>query len=206
MINIPDNHECYILLSKYHVPKNIIKHSEQVQKIAVYLASRLNKAGEHVNVKLVSAAALLHDIARPVDFKNYDNFNSEDVKVWKNIKRKYSGKHDIVGYNLLKDTYPEVAKIIKCHAYMTLTTKDAPKTWEEKIVNYADKRVSHEKIVTLKERFSEGKLRWKKEYPEKEERDTILVDRIHRKAEKEIFDKVQQNPEKLKNYIIKHNE
>ena len=46
------------------MPENIRRHTETVTKIAVFLAERLRSAGEPVNVPLVEAAGLLHDIAK----------------------------------------------------------------------------------------------------------------------------------------------
>ena len=40
-----------------------------------------------------------------------------------------------------------------------LDEKEKPKTWEEKLVYYADKRVMHERIVSLKERLADGHKR-----------------------------------------------
>ncbi|MEK7085852.1 MAG: hypothetical protein AAB953_02450, partial [Patescibacteria group bacterium] len=51
------------------------------------------------------------------------------------------------------------------------------KTWEEKILYYADKRVDHDKVVDLKKRFEEGR---KRNFTPKDDMELVL------KTEKEI--------------------
>jgi len=95
-----------------------------------------------------------------------------------------------------------VAIIIRKHQYSDLLY-DKPVAWEEKILNYADKRVAHSDIVSLDEREKEGNARWIKINPRindnKEESDQIR--KINQELEKEIFNIIGLNPEKLKSYM-----
>ncbi len=128
--------ECMALLSKYKMPENIVAHCTVVSKIAVFMAEKINERGGNVNVPLARAGALLHDIDKIIDIKNK------------------GGKHGLMAREILeKEGYPDVAKITESHTLHTILKEGALSTIEEKIVFYADKRVKHDKIVSLDERF-----------------------------------------------------
>ena len=130
---IPTREECLKILEENNVPDNIIAHSEKVLEVAMKLADLLERRGISVNRDMVAAAALLHD-----------------------VKKVGSKDHLIEGYKFIKSMgFPEVALVIRKHGLANLD-KDGfvPKTFEEKIVFYADKRVKHDRIVSVDERFS----------------------------------------------------
>ena len=136
-INIPTKKECIAILTKNKTPSNIIKHCKAVCKVAEDVAKKLIKKGIKVNKGLVAAAALLHDAER--------------------LKKNHVAR----GARLVKKLgYPEVANVISKHTLYKLKNNE-PKTIEEKIVFYADKRVKHDKIVTLEERYKDLKERYK---------------------------------------------
>ena len=65
--------------------------------------------------------------------------------------------------------YPEVGILIKKHGLKhSFHDEFTPKTWEEKVIFYSDKRVKNDKIVSLDERFEYIKQRYKREIVEKE--------------------------------------
>ena len=76
------------------------------------------------------------------------------------VKKLSKSDHVIEGYEFIKSLgFPEVAVIIRKHGLSHIDNDDfMPKTWEEKIVFYADKRVNHDKIVNLDERFDYREL------------------------------------------------
>jgi putative nucleotidyltransferase with HDIG domain len=131
MTKIPTKKECLAILKRNKTPSNVIKHSKAVCKVAENVANRLVKKKIRLNKKLVIAAALLHDIERAKD------------------------NHVVKGERLLKKLgFPEVAKVIKKHSLYKIEEKSRqPKTWEEKIVFYADKRCIGKNIVSLEKRF-----------------------------------------------------
>ena len=128
---IPTKEECLVLLNKNKTPSKIIEHSKAVCKVAEKIANKLIKKGIKLNKKLVTAAALLHDIERAKD------------------------NHVPKGAILLKKLgYPKVAQVTRKHSLYKLEQKNRqPKAWEEKIVFYADKRAMGNKIVSLEKRF-----------------------------------------------------
>ncbi len=172
-IKLPSRKECFNLLKKYNTPKNILKHSLAVNRFANQLANLLIVKGECINKTLVDRASLLHDIGK-----------------FEALSR--GGSHEEKGYEILKkEGFNEIANIVKKHSlFSVLNKKNAPVTWEEKIVFYADKRVNEDKIVTLEERINYLKERYgkNKKILKKIEAAEPLIYQI----EKELFDKINE--------------
>ena len=146
-MKIPTQKECLKILQENKVPDNIVAHLNAVCDFSIKVVDLLEKKGIHVNSDLVAAGALLHD-----------------------IKKMALGDHVVEGYALVKSLgFPEVAAVMKKHGLYHLEEEEfTPKTWEEKIVFYADKRVKGSKIVSVDERFEYIKQRYKKDNVEKE--------------------------------------
>ena len=146
MTKIPTKQECIKILKGNNVPDNIIAHLKAVCAFSLKVCGILKKRGIKINKQLVAAGALLHDVKR------------------------LSHNHVIAGYEFVKSLgYPEVAELVKKHGLENLE-KDgfAPKTWEEKIVFYSDKRIKNDKVVTIDERFVYIMQKYKKEDVKKE--------------------------------------
>lgn len=138
---IPTKQQCLKILKENSVPDNIIAHLNAVHDFSIQLCDVLEKRGIHVNRDLAASGALLHD-----------------------IKKTSSNDHVIEGYEFIKSLgFPEVALLVRKHSLVHAQNKDfAPKTWEEKIVFYADKRVQGDKVVSIDERFEYARKRYKK--------------------------------------------
>ena len=70
-------------------------------------------------------------------------------------------------------------------------------------MNYADKRVKHTEIVSLKERFEDGHKRYSHRYPEmglNKER-TDMIDNKFFEIETEIFNNLDFKPDELAKMI-----
>ncbi len=178
-MNLPTRKQCFDLLKKYRVPQHVIDHSLQVNKVAVFLGQKMqtvlvsddNHLRPEINLGLIDRASLLHDLLRVVDIpleklgrlpglfnKGYTDVGTkEDLDFWQGLQKKYPGWHhaDAVA-DVLQGDYPELAQVIRQHNYDSLFTA---LTWEEKIVNYADKRVMHDQITDLATRLDEGQVR-----------------------------------------------
>jgi len=202
--SLPTRKECLALLAEYHVPPHIVNHSKAVAKLAVFLAQRLNEKGVAIDVTLLEAACLLHDLLRVHDFKESD-FNRFERTLpegekpkWRRLRVKYkASSHEDAAYDILKEQYPVLALTIKRHKYMALLDeKDRPDIWEEKLLYYADKRVMHERIVPLKERLAEGHKRnvFLHGTEAQSKINTAKVDPLIYEMEKEIFEKIGLNP------------
>ena len=206
--NLPSRKECFAFLKKLRVPKHIVEHCIAVAKLAVFLAKRLKEKGILVDIRLVDRACLLHDILRICDLDDYSRFvhSAADKTRWKQLKSKYKGLcHEDAAAALLCEKYPELAQVIRKHRYTAIAhQKDKPHTWEEKLIYYADKRVMHDRIVSLKKRLEEAHKRyagWRRANAQSS-LDTAKIDRLIYKLEKEIFDKIGLNPNEVTNDFI----
>ena len=56
--------EAYKLLREYGTPKHVVEHCEVVADTAIKIATKLNDNGYNLDLALIQAAGLLHDIAR----------------------------------------------------------------------------------------------------------------------------------------------
>ncbi|MFW6014657.1 MAG: HD domain-containing protein [Candidatus Nanoarchaeia archaeon] len=204
-MNLPSLKDCEKLLDEFCVPGHVKDHSRKVAEIAVFIAKKLNEQGVRVDTELVKAAALLHDIAKPMEFSEKTKASEECLKIWKNLKNNYSG-HTEAGYYLLKNDYPEIADIIRRHAYKAVVSADLyPASWEAKLVTYADKRVAHDQIVSLAQRFEEGHKRWRQNFPHTYESKAEIerIDNEYFKIEKEIFAKAKISPDSINDKNVK---
>lgn len=122
------------ILKKHNVPENIVRHSIKVKEVAIKIARKLKKHGKNVNERLVAAAALLHDLDKASTLHE-------------------TGAHGKVAAAALeKLNMHSVAEIVRKHPVECILSGEL-KTIEEKIVFYADKLVTDDRIVTLEERF-----------------------------------------------------
>lgn len=63
----PTREECIRLLNEYGTPEHVKRHCMAVADTAYSIAAELNKKGYNLDLKLISAAGMLHDIARIED-------------------------------------------------------------------------------------------------------------------------------------------
>ena len=129
------------LLIEYNVPNHIIEHSYKVAKIVYYIAEELKEIPQlNFNKELTFYAALLHDITKYQAILN----KGED--------------HSLTSGELLrKKGYPDIGEIIESHVVLKNLEYLG---FEKELVFYADKRVMHNKIVSLEERFKDLKVRY----------------------------------------------
>ena len=62
--HVPDADECEAMLEVASAPEPVRRHCRAVAALATHLARQLKEAGERLDVDLVQAAALVHDIAK----------------------------------------------------------------------------------------------------------------------------------------------
>jgi uncharacterized protein len=160
-----------LLLKEFHVPEHIRAHMEKVARIAALIGKKLVKKGGKVDLKALEQAARLHDLVKICDFRDIkkeflqERYTPEDLICWSNIRRKYHHLgHVQAAFEILKQRGEEkIATIVKKHRFsciIDIDTKEQPITWEEKILYYADKRVQHDRIVSLKQRIDDGRMRY----------------------------------------------
>jgi len=140
-MNIPSETQCYRIMAEMAMLHNIAAHSIKVCQVATLLTDHLNLNGSDLNPDLIRAAALLHDITKTRSLQTSEN-------------------HAHTGALYLADRgYPEVSEIVSQHVNLDRLNPDGEHTAAE-VVNYADKRVLHDKVVSLDERLAYIKKRY----------------------------------------------
>ena len=140
---IPSRSQSVFLMKKVRMPLHIQRHSVMVAKLSVYLGDFLNQNSVRLNLDLLEAGALLHDIAKAEGLATGE-------------------RHDELGARMLEELgYGRLASIVKEHVCLDAETVTGPVT-ESLIVNYADKRVMHESVVSLQDRFDDLMIRYGK--------------------------------------------
>jgi len=126
--DIPTWNECDAILAKLAVPDIVVKHCRTVANVAAKLAEHLNKSGLKLDISLIIAGGLLHDLAK--------------------------GKpdHAYCGARIVKRLgYPQVARIVASHT--DIAFKEGFPLDEAAVVYLADKLVKHHRIVSVSERY-----------------------------------------------------
>ncbi len=163
-IRIPSLEVCRQLISEMGMMEHIVAHSLQVCRVSLLIADHLDLPG--LNRDLIRAAALLHDITKTRSFKTLED-------------------HAETGARLLADLdYPEVGRIVGQHVHLERYFSSATPT-EAEILNYADKRVLHDRIVPLNERM--GYIIEKYGRSPERKRDLLLLWEMTEKLEGRLF-------------------
>lgn len=201
---LPTRQQCFEMMDQFHVPLHIRKHGLAVAKLGVFLARKLKEKGVSVDVDVVDRACVLHDILRICDLREsgYDRsrqvITDKDRAKWRQLRAKFPKFcHEDAAFALLRGAYPELALAVRRHRYAALLDeKDKPRTWEEKLVYYADKRVMHDRIVPLKQRLEEAHKRnvHLRQTQAQSKVDIEKVDALIFELEQEIFNEIDLDP------------
>lgn len=134
LYDVPSETACFGLLDKYQTPRHIVLHSRKVWEVAKVVGEGLLTKDIPLDMSLVRASSLLHDIGKyPCILDG-------------------QGYHDARGEQILQhEGFPAVARIVGQH--VILKGDPANGLREEHVVFYADKRVVHDQLVSLDERF-----------------------------------------------------
>lgn len=156
---LPSREQAIELLRKNNCPPKVISHSEAVAKLALETASKIEKKGQKIDLNLVEAGALLHDLGR---------------------SKTHTVDHAIIGAKLAESAgLPEsVVRIIKRHVGGGITAEEAekfgwpkdvyvPLTLEEKIVSYADKLIEQSKKAPIDLEIEQLRMEHKEEAAER---------------------------------------
>ncbi len=176
MKNIPDESMCRRLMDRYSMLPNIVEHSYRVCQVATFLAKAVSHPENGLDPALIVAASLLHDITKTRSLKTRE-------------------KHAGTGGELLEDLgYPQVAEVVRGHVQIK-EGDDLGSISEVHIINYADKRVRHETVVSLEERFVDLMDRYGKTSEVR-----IRLGRMREKAfeiEENLFRRIDLTPDDL---------
>jgi putative nucleotidyltransferase with HDIG domain len=131
---VPTKQECEILLNTtFAIEKGLYNHSHMVTRLALLMGTALHEAGCCLDLDLISAAALLHDIA------------------------KGTPQHARTGGQILREMgYPRVADIVAAH--VDIAIHEGQEIDESQVVYLSDKMTQGDQYVAdFKPRF-EAKL------------------------------------------------
>ncbi len=121
---------------------HIREHSFRVMAVALFLGEALTEAGFDLSLPLVETGALLHDLGKTPCLGTLNN-------------------HAEWGAVILEELgYPHVAQVVREHVHLCRDISDVRPLREAELVNYADKRVLHDAVVTLEERFADLRVRY----------------------------------------------
>lgn len=143
-IMIPTDTQVEELWDRYNLPEQKRIHVTLVARVAVFLGNRLNirfsediKISEQkINLKLLEAAALLHDIDKAIPTLPGERHPDAGVRI------------------LREEGMDEVADVVMTHPlHAILDPKISPKTREQKLMYLADKMVKYD-IVGVDKRFA----------------------------------------------------
>jgi len=127
--DVPSPKECMAILTRNLSPKDkgLVAHSCMVGEVARCLGQALNQIGYELNLRLIVAAALLHDVARGLP------------------------NHAKVAAQTLRDMdYPDVAEIVENHM---ICSNNGASITERDVVYLSDKLVLGSRLVSLEIRF-----------------------------------------------------
>ncbi len=179
-MKIPSKNDCLQLMCAMHMLENIVAHSLQVCRVATCLVEHLLLEGIHLDKQLVQAAALLHDITKTRSFKTEEN-------------------HALTGGQYLTDSgYAEVGNLVRQHVRLDDYSENKNLAAAE-IINYADKRVLHDRIVPLDERMNYIMEKYGTQ-PEHKQRIRLLWEKT-KDLEKQIFSYLPFSPNDLYDHL-----
>jgi uncharacterized protein len=178
---IPTIDQCYELMERYGMLENIKAHSIMVEKVANIIAREIMKAGTDISMAMITAGALMHDIAKTPCLNTRND-------------------HALMGSEIcLFNHFDEIAGIVKEHVIIEGFNPQSEVN-ETEIIYYADKRINHDKLVSLEERLDYLLIR----YAKGNKRIEGLIEENFiqcRKVENKIFNLLSFRPEDLGDMI-----
>jgi len=131
----PSADQCLELLQKNSFGERLVLHCQEVARVALIMAENLNSKGYRLNLGLVMAGGLLHDMAKG--------------------ETDHAGR----GRDILKDLgYEEVAEVVGSHMKIVFDRENPLN--EATLVYLADKLVQENRLVSLEQRMAYAKERY----------------------------------------------
>ncbi len=159
-IPLPDDEQIERWRNNACMPDHIRAHCDLVTENAMLACDDLIRRKIFVRREAIRKAAQIHDLLRFVDFKTAPEVSADIEAVWKEYKETYGANHEIAVMKfLIEKGYPELGTIVRTHGAPHM--EDAiPKTIDQKVLNYSDKRALHDKRVTVEDRFQDFIVRY----------------------------------------------
>jgi uncharacterized protein len=178
---IPTVDQCFELMERYGMLENIKAHSIMVEKVANIIAREIRKTGVELSMERITAGALMHDIAKTPCLNTRND-------------------HALMGSEIcVSNHFEEIAGIVRAHVIIEGFDPQAEVN-ETEIIYYSDKRINHDKLVSIEERLKYLLIRYAKGDRRLEE--LIEGNFIQcREVEKKIFNLLSFRPEELADMI-----
>lgn len=149
------------------LPEHIRKHTHTVAATAMRLADTLLSRGVVVRKAALQAAAEVHDLLRFCDFTSLTGDalftpTAAQSERWQTLKHAYGTPHEVAAQRFLTaEGYAEIGRMVSTHGLQGCRDERLqPKTLEQKLLCYSDKRVMFDTVVTLRERFDDFLVRY----------------------------------------------
>lgn len=127
---IPSRVEAFRIIKACGMPQHILRHSLMVGRVALVIGTWLKSSGFSIDLAMVDRSSLLHDICK-----------MDCIGTTKD--------HALMAKEFLcREGFPRVGEVVGQH--VRLNSFDVG---EAMVVNYADKRVMHDRVVPLARRF-----------------------------------------------------
>lgn len=178
---IPTAEDCFEIMEKYGMLDHIRDHSVMVEKVANIIAREIKERGFHISMEKVTAGALMHDIGKTLCLNSNQDHAAKGSEI------------------CIQNGFGEIAEIVEEHIRLK-SFNPAQEINEKEIIYYADKRVNHDRIVSLEERLEYLLARYAENRMDLAEliKDNFL---ICREVEKKLFDKLDLRPEDIEEII-----
>ncbi len=164
-------------MDKYRMLAHIKAHSVVVARVARMIARGLREVNPDISVSKTTVGALLHDIGKTPSI----NFGGDHAEIGKQI--------------CMENGFDEIVPIVAEHVMLKNYRLNGADS-EKEVVFYADKRVNHDRIVTLKEREDYILKRYGRDHEELGQKIKINF-RLCGQVEEKLFSKLKFSPESL---------
>ncbi|MFX0100206.1 MAG: HD domain-containing protein [Candidatus Hodarchaeota archaeon] len=138
------------LYEKYQTPTRIQDHQRVVATVVMVIGRRLNEAGWNLNLKVVRAAAFLHDIGKIFQLEPERMKSLKDI-----IHKKENLHHAMIGRRILeKENAPEIGRLTSLHVGSVFLRQPELYTGEEeKLLLLGDMRVIEDEVCNIEIRM-----------------------------------------------------
>ena len=163
---VPTKKQAFDIIEEFKTPLHVIAHQKGVLKVAYFLGQKILKQGFLLDLNLVNIASFLHDFVRIINFPNLDfskfkeKITFSKKAIWEKVRNDFKNQHHaLAAADILQQrNFSSCAQVVAAHrSKRTLENKEM--TLEEKIVYLADKKILHDRLVSLSERFRDGAIR-----------------------------------------------
>lgn len=161
---------------------NIRAHSVMVAKVAEIIARWNKKVGFDISLEKVTAGALMHDIGKSLCLNSGEDHAAKGSEI------------------CVQNNFGEISGIVEEHITLKSFEPDCDIS-EKEIIYYADKRVNHDRVVSLEERLEYLLVRYAKN---REDLGRLIKDNFRkcRVIERKLFANLNFRPEDLAEIIV----